>query len=273
MNHVKEYAPCAWRGGLPLRKAQNAAYYITMLQPLLQVTDLTKYFNNKPVIKKLNFTLRAGEVVGLLGPNGAGKTTALRLLSGFMQPDAGSIEIAGISLKDKRIKTQKRVGYVQETTPQYAHITGKEYVRHHARIFGVDATPDVVESVLRLTRSLDYADMLLAEMSRGMQQRIQLAAAIIHAPDVLMMDEPTAGLDPNQRKVMAKVFRELAQSRVVLLSTHSLTEAAEMCDRLLVMVNGRIMLDCTPQELIKQGGGDMYRAFKVLTQNKGHKNS
>lgn len=244
-----------------------------MLQPLLQVTDLNKKFNNKPIIKKLNFTLRAGEVVGLLGPNGAGKTTALRLVSGFMQPDSGSIEIAGISLKDKRIKAQKRAGYVQEITPQYAHITGREYVRFHGHICGVDDTPDILESVLRLTRSFAFADMLTSHMSRGMQQRLQLAAAIIHAPDVLLMDEPTAGLDPNQRKVMAKVFRELAQTRAVLLSTHSLTEAADMCDRLLVMVNGRIMLDCTPQELTKQGGGDMYRAFNVLTQNKGHKNS
>ncbi|MBI1309414.1 MAG: ATP-binding cassette domain-containing protein [Proteobacteria bacterium] len=246
---------------------------------LIQATTLTKTFggeNTRPVtaVQNLSFAVGQGEVVGLMGPNGAGKSTTMRLLAGFLQPTSGSAAINGHNLATHTVQAQRSLGYLAEVPPQEDHLTPFHLLTFHAQTHQLPDVPKAVADVAKLTRCAPYLHRKMGELSKGMKQRVHLACALIHNPPVLLLDEPTDGLDPNQKHELRLMLKQLAKpkgqpAKAILVSTHLLEEAEHLCTRLLIIHRGQILLDTTPAELAKQGKGDIHLAFRVLTTNRG----
>lgn len=245
---------------------------------LLSAQSLTKTFTGEstPVtaVSNLSFALKAGEVVGLMGPNGAGKSTTMRLLAGYLTPTSGTAVINGHDVQIARVAAQKSLGYLAEVPPQDDHLTPFHILTFHAQAHHLPDVTKAIENVAKLTRCAAYLHRKMGELSKGMKQRVHLACALIHNPPVLLLDEPTDGLDPNQKHELRLMLKQLAAPRgapakAILISTHLLEEAEHLCTRLLVIHRGQILMDTTPAELAKQGKGDINLAFRVLTTNRG----
>ncbi len=238
---------------------------------LVDVRNLTKRFDDVIAVKDVSFRIKSGELVGLIGPNGAGKSTTMRLLAGFLQPTKGKVNIAGIDMMNYPQKGQLKLGYLPEQGGIYGDLTVEEYLTFLARAYQVKDLQKSVDVASRLTRCDRYMFKTMHSLSKGMRQRVFFAGAIVHDPDVLILDEPTDGLDPNQKHEVRLALKELAKTKAVIVSTHILEEAEAICDRVLIMANGKIMMDTTPKDLAKQGKGNIQIAFRVLTTNKGKK--
>jgi ABC-2 type transport system ATP-binding protein len=241
---------------------------------LLRAQNLNKTFKGRegPVaaVKNLSFEVMPGELVGLMGPNGAGKSTTLRLLSGYIEPDSGRVEVGGFYMDRKRADAQHKLGYLAEHPAVYEDLTPYEYLDFLGRAHGVRDLKKAVEVVARLARCGGYMHRSLGTLSKGMKQRVYLAGALINDPPVLLLDEPTDGLDPNQKHELRLVLKELARSRAIVVSTHILEEAEAMCTRVMIMNRGQIQIDTTPAKLASHGKGDIQLAFRILTQNRGN---
>ncbi len=212
---------------------------------LIAAEGLTRLYSGRCAIEDVNVTLRRGEVVGFLGPNGAGKTTTMRILSGVLAPHAGSVRIAGFDLFEQPRAAKARIGYLPEQPPLYRELRVDEYLRYGARLHGVPAR-GIRESVERVKQRCGLADSgerLIGNLSMGYQQRVGVAQAIIHAPAVVILDEPTVGLDPIQIREIRTLIRELRDEHGVILSTHILPEVQAVCDRVLILHEGRVVLD------------------------------
>lgn len=244
---------------------------------LIEATSLTKTFTGEsaPVIAvdTLTFSIKAGEVVGLMGPNGAGKSTTMRLLAGFLSPTSGSTSINGHNLATHPKQAQQYLGYLAEVPPQEDHLTPRHLLTFHAEAHLLPDVAKAVQNVAKLTRCTPYLNRRMGELSKGMKQRVHLACALIHNPPVLLLDEPTDGLDPNQKHELRLMLKQLANpkgqpAKAILISTHLLEEAEHLCTRLLVIHRGHILVDTTPEKLAKEGKGDINLAFRVLTTNR-----
>ena len=212
---------------------------------MIRSRELTKDFGGRRAVDHVSFTIDKAEIVGFLGPNGAGKTTTMRLLTGFLMPSSGDVWIAGHDMATERLQGQRRIGYLPEVVPLYADMRTRAYLAFTARLRGLGrrqarARADEVVAQCGLEA---YADAILGKLSKGYRQRVGLAQAIIHEPDVLILDEPTSGIDPIQVVQTKNLIKELGRERTILLSTHILPEVASICERVIVIHQGRILAE------------------------------
>ncbi len=216
---------------------------------MIRATGLTKDYGARRAIDDLTFEANQGEVVGFLGPNGAGKTTTMRILTGYMPPTSGSAQVAGFDVVDDSIEVRRRVGYLPETVPLYPDMTVFEYLKFMADLRHIPDSDGMVDDVLEMVGMEQRSEGYIGKLSKGMRQRIGLAQALLHKPEVLILDEPTIGLDPAQVVEVRNIIRDTGKSRTVLLSTHILSEAQQLCDRVMIINKGRIVAEDSPENL------------------------
>ncbi|MGQ9834000.1 MAG: ABC transporter ATP-binding protein [Candidatus Villigracilaceae bacterium] len=216
---------------------------------MIRVNGLTKDYNARRAIDNLNFEAQQGEILGFLGPNGAGKTTTMRILSGYMPPTAGEAQVAGYDIISESLEVRRRVGYLPETVPLYNDMTVFDYLKFMADLRHLPQAEERVDDTLEMVGLIERADGYIGNLSKGMRQRVGLAQALLHRPEVLILDEPTIGLDPAQVVEVRNLIRELGKERTILLSTHILSEAQQICDRVVIINKGRIVAEDSPENL------------------------
>jgi ABC-2 type transport system ATP-binding protein len=216
---------------------------------VIQVENLTKYYGNHPAIEDVSFTVEKGEIVGFLGPNGAGKTTTMRILTGFLPPSSGSASVAGCDVFQDSLNARKHIGYMPEVVPLYPEMTVREYVDFFAQVRRVPKRKQRVADVANMCGLDDMIDARIGRLSKGYRQRVGLAQALVHNPDVLILDEPTVGLDPRQIIEVRQLIKNLAGEHTVILSTHILPEVSMVCQRILIINEGSIVAEDTPEHL------------------------
>jgi ABC-2 type transport system ATP-binding protein len=216
---------------------------------MIKVSGLTKDYGARRAIHNLSFDAQQGEIVGFLGPNGAGKTTTMRILTGYMPPSDGEAIVAGYDVVEESLEVRKRVGYLPETVPLYQDMVVFDYLKFMGELRHIPNVDGRVNEVLDMVGLLSRADGFIGNLSKGMKQRVGLAQALLHRPEVLILDEPTIGLDPGQVVEVRELIREIGRERTVLLSTHLLHEAQNICDRVLIINKGKIVAEDTTENL------------------------
>jgi len=214
---------------------------------MIEVRNLTKRYGDVVAIRDISFTAATGQVLGLLGPNGAGKTTTMRVITGYMPATSGTVKVAGYDIFDDSFEVRKRIGYLPESPPLYNDMTVTAYLRFVGRIRGIPKAElgDSVDRVLRTCGLAEVTDRVIGHISKGYRQRVGLAQALIHSPGVLVLDEPTLGLDPRQIIEIRRLIQELAGERTVILSTHILPEVTQLCEKVVIINEGRIAIEDT----------------------------
>jgi ABC-2 type transport system ATP-binding protein len=218
---------------------------------MINVQGLTKRYGEKLAIEDVTFDVQPGEILGFLGPNGAGKSTTMRILSGYMPASDGTATIDGFDVFRQSLEARRRIGYLPENTPLYLEMTVRGYLGFMAEMRGVGRRqrPERVATVMEQTRVADRADWIIGRLSKGYRQRVGLAQALVHNPPVLILDEPTVGLDPRQIIETRNLIKSLAGSHTVILSTHILPEVSATCNRVVIIANGRVVAEDTPENL------------------------
>lgn len=216
---------------------------------MIRADGLTKDYGARRAIENLTFEVRQGEVVGFLGPNGAGKTTTMRILTGYLPPTYGAAKVAGFDIISESLEVRRRVGYLPETVPLYPDMVVFDYLKFMADLRHLPNAEDMVFEALEMVGMEERAEGYISALSKGMRQRIGLAQALLHKPEVLILDEPTIGLDPAQVVEVRNIIRDIGKERTVLLSTHILSEAQALCDRVLIINKGHIVAEDSPENL------------------------
>jgi ABC-2 type transport system ATP-binding protein len=216
---------------------------------MIRVKSLCKDFGSRRAVDDLTFSAEKGEILGFLGPNGAGKTTTMRMLTGYMPPTSGTAEIGGFDVLENSLDVRKLVGYMPESVPLYNDMTLMEYLTYMGEFHRIPDLDDRVDEVLEKVHLDDRAGGYIGNLSKGMRQRLGLAQAILHRPEVLILDEPTIGLDPAQIIEVRNIIREIGKDHTVMLSTHILTEVQQVCNRVIIINKGRIVAEDTPTGL------------------------
>src|SRR5271168_3870579 len=228
---------------------------------MIKVENLTKRYGGFAAINELNFEVEKGEIVGFLGPNGAGKSTTMKILTSFLPATSGRASIGGFDVFEQSIEARKRLGYLPENTPLYTDMRVGEYLRFRANLKGVAGRKvrQAVGDALELCSLKDVERKIIGSLSKGYRQRVGLADALVHDPELLILDEPTIGLDPNQIRAVRDLIKDLGQKHTILLSTHILSEVELTCARVLVINRGKIEASDTPANLTKlvRGGGSI----------------
>lgn len=229
-------------------------------EPMVEVEHLKRYYGPVPAIDDVSFTAYRGEILGFLGPNGAGKTTTMRILTGYMPPSGGTARIGGHDIVEASIEARRVTGYLPENTPLYTDMTVAGYLRFMARLRQVPNAKEAVERVMQRV-SIDHrADDLIGQLSKGLRQRVGIAQALVHDPALIILDEPTIGLDPRQILDVRGLIGELRGEHTIILSTHILSEAQQVCDRVLIINRGRIVAEDRPEDLTaRMTGGQRVR--------------
>lgn len=236
---------------------------------MIQVETLTKRYGQRIAIDRLTFHADKGEIVGFLGPNGAGKTTTMRILTGYMPASEGKAIVAGYDVFTHSLEARRHTGYLPETVPLYPEMSVWQYLDFMAELRQVPNRDEAVEYAMDAVHMTDRADSLIGNLSKGMRQRVGLAQAMLHKPDVLILDEPTIGLDPAQVRDVRELIRELGRERTVMLSTHILSEAQALCTRVLIINKGRIVAEDTPDKLRSRLSGGERIALQVAGDASG----
>ncbi len=233
---------------------------------MIQVKDFTKKYAGFTAVKNINFEVKAGEIVGFLGPNGAGKSTTMKVLAGYLPPTEGSVKVAGFDVVKDSIEVRRRIGYMPENMPLYTDMRVEEYLRFRARLKGVASKKikERVEEVKNRCSLKDVERKIIGTLSKGYRQRVGLADAMVHDPELLILDEPTIGLDPHQIRSVRDLIKDLGKHHTILLSTHILSEVEMTCNRVVIINRGKIEASDTVDNLTKlvRGGG----AIKVEVQ-------
>jgi len=218
---------------------------------MIEVHNLSKSYGELLAVDHLNFHVKRGEVLGFLGPNGAGKTTTMRMLSGFLRPCTGDAIICGHSVTDNPVAAKKLIGYLPEGAPLYGDMSTLGFLKFIAAVRGIrnSEIPSVIDKLVGQLQLQQILQRPINTLSKGFRRRIGIAQAIIHDPAVLLLDEPTDGLDPNQKHDVRQLINELAEDKIVVISTHILEEVGAVCSRAMIVANGKILLDETPQQL------------------------
>jgi ABC-2 type transport system ATP-binding protein len=224
---------------------------------LIEVQGLTRYYADRPAIQDLTFSVPRGQVLGFLGPNGAGKSTTMRILTGYLGPSAGTATVAGFDLVDHSLEARRHIGYLPETTPLYKEMRVAAFLDMLCRLRGVPAAKRRarVDASIESCGLTDRRHEVIGRLSRGLRQRVGLAQAIVHDPEVLILDEPTAGLDPAQTRETRELITRLGRDHTVVLSSHILPEVSATCDRVLIINHGRLVADDTPANLARSVAG------------------
>lgn len=235
--------------------------------PLLELENATKRFGEVTAVDSVSFSVDRGEVVGFLGPNGAGKSTTMRLITQYYEPDSGGVTFDGIPLEEAAREAKRRIGYLPENNPLYEDMLVSEYIDFIARLRTLEGAEraDAIDEAVTHTGIADVYYRPIGELSKGYRQRVGLAQAILHRPDLLVLDEPTEGLDPNQRVEIRRLIGHLGRERTVILSTHVLPEVQHTCSRLVVIHEGRIAADGSVEALMEQARG----AVRISVEAKG----
>lgn len=227
---------------------------------MIQAQNLTKYYGERIAIRDVSFHVRKGEILGFLGPNGAGKTTTMRILTAYMPPSAGAATVGGYDVFSHSLEVRKRVGYLPESVPLYDDMTVERYLGFVASLRQVDNRKKRIADALEKVGLGGYASLLIGKLSKGMRQRVGIAQAIVHDPEVLILDEPTIGLDPKQIIEVRQLIRDLGGDHTVILSTHILSEVEQICSRVLIINKGLIVAEDTPSGLTTRlEGGERVR--------------
>lgn len=216
---------------------------------MIRVFGLSKDYGSRRAISDLTFNAEKGEILGFLGPNGAGKTTTMRILTGYLPPTSGKVTIAGHDVLEESLAVRRIVGYLPETVPLYTEMTVFEYLKYMADLRGIKKSRQKISETLGRVQLEDRAGGSIGKLSKGMRQRLGLAQALLHEPEVLILDEPTIGLDPKQVVKFRELIRQIGKDRTVLLSTHILPEVQQVCDRVLIINKGKIVTEDSPEQL------------------------
>ena len=226
--------------------------FLPLLRAMIEIKGLTKSFGAIAAVAGIDLRVSKGEVLGFLGPNGAGKSTTMKMITGFLAPTSGSVSVCGHDVETDTIGAQRSIGYLPEGAPAYADMTPREFLVYIAEVRGF-AGPDIksrVDAVVAKTELETVLDQPIDTLSKGFKRRVGLAQAILHDPPVLIMDEPTDGLDPNQKHAVRGLLREMSQEKAIIVSTHLLEEVEAICTRAVIIDKGRIVVDGTPAELL-----------------------
>jgi ABC-2 type transport system ATP-binding protein len=218
---------------------------------MIEVVNLIKRYAGKTALADISFSVARGEIVGLLGPNGAGKSTTMRILSCYLPATSGTVRIAGLDVFRDSEEVRRRIGYMPENNPLHHDMRVREYLRFRARLKGLSrgSTRERVDTVMEQCSLTEVARRIIGQLSKGYRQRVGLADALVHEPELLILDEPTIGLDPHQIRLVRQLIKSLANSHTVLISTHILPEAEMTCNRMLIIYEGRILAADTPEDL------------------------
>ena len=233
---------------------------------LIEARNLSKSYGAIRAVAGVSLSVDRGEVVGFLGPNGAGKSTTMKLLAGYLRPDAGTARIAGHDVTDAPVEAKRRLGYSPEGAPAYGEMTVREFLRFAADLRGLDAPAERVRETLATCRLADVAGQGVDTLSKGYRMRVGFAQAILHDPEALILDEPTDGLDPNQKHEVRRILAGMAERKAVIVSTHLLEEVEALCTRVILIARGEIRCDETPKSLLARFPGKrMDEIFRHLT--------
>ncbi len=225
---------------------------------MINVKGLTKRFGNTVAVRDVTFSVPAGQVLGFLGPNGAGKSTTMRILTGYITADDGEGSIAGFDIFSQSLEVRKRIGYLPESAPLYLDMDVPDFLKFIVTVRKVpsDKHRTAINRMIELCGLKTVMHKKIGELSKGYRQRVGLAQTMIHDPDILVLDEPTSGLDPNQIVEIRDLIKEIGKQKTVILSTHILQEVTATCDRIVIINEGRLVADGTPQDLTAQSSGD-----------------
>ena len=234
---------------------------------LVRVRDLRKSYGSIRALDGISFQVSRGDILGFLGPNGAGKTTAMKLITGFLEPAVGAVVVAGHDVGRDPLAAQRRIGYLPENAPAYGEMTVDGFLRFIADARDIGDAESAIDRVVDMTGLRRVRHQTIETLSKGFKRRVGLAQAMIHNPEVLILDEPTDGLDPNQRALVQDLLANISQERCVILSTHILDEAEQVCNRAVIISDGRILVDSTPGELVEQSAsGRLDEVFRTITR-------
>jgi len=235
----------------------------------LKVESLSRSFGPRQAVRRISLSVAQGETVAFLGPNGAGKSTTLRMIAGYLEPDEGDAWINGASIQSERTQAQLALGYLAEGAPLYLDLSVKDFLAFLARTHGLRGG-EAKDAIARAAEDAAVADVLsrpIETLSKGYRRRVALAGAIVHDPPVLILDEPTDGLDPNQKIAMRALIKRMGQAKAILISTHQLDEVEAMCARAILIDRGEIIVDATPADLAARApSGRLEEAFHALTR-------
>jgi len=209
----------------------------------IRVSGLRKDYGEQRAVDNVSFEIGKGEIVGFLGPNGAGKSTTMKMITGFLEPDGGKIEVAGVTMNEPILQRKKKIGYLPEANPLYHDMYIREYLAFIAGVHRIQDPGPAIDHVIAITGLTPEKHKKIGQLSKGYKQRVGLAAALIHDPEVLILDEPTTGLDPNQILEIREVIRELGKDKTVLFSSHILQEVEALCERVIIIHKGRLIAD------------------------------
>src|SRR5271163_3988840 len=223
---------------------------------MIEVTNLTKRYAGNTAVSDISFTVGRGEIVGLLGSNGAGKSTTMRILSCFMPATSGTVHVAGFDVFTEADEVRRRIGYMPENNPLHPEMRVREYLKFRARLKGLgrSRTRERVDMVIAQCGLVEVSKRIIGQLSKGYRQRVGLADALVHEPELIILDEPTIGLDPSQIRVVRQLIKELGRRHTVLISSHILPEVEMTCNRVMIMREGRILAADTPENLEKSMG-------------------
>lgn len=232
---------------------------------MITISNLTKNYGNNPALDNISFNVKKGEVLGFLGPNGAGKSTTMNIITGYISYTSGRVEVDGYEILENPIEVKKRIGYLPEIPPLYPDMTVWDYLEFVYELKGVRAESEEehIQGVINTVRIDDVKRRRIGNLSKGYRQRVGLAGALIGDPDVLILDEPTVGLDPKQIIEIRNVIKELGKEKTIILSSHILSEISAVCDRVIIINKGRFIAEDTPENLAKKIGASRKMMFRI----------
>lgn len=237
-------------------------------QALVEIRELHKRFGAIHAVRGVSFSVRKGEVLGFLGPNGAGKSTTMKMITGFLEPSAGNITVAGMEIHEQPIAIKKKIGYLPEGAPLYGEMTVSAFLNFLADVRGMDGArrEQRIEEVIRKIHLEAVRNQTLETLSKGYKRRVGIAHSLLHDPEILIMDEPTDGLDPNQKHEVRTLIREMAPDKAIIISTHILEEVDAICTRAIIIAAGQLLFDGTPAELhARSSSGKLDDVFRAIT--------
>ena len=234
---------------------------------MIEIKNLHKKYDDITVVNNLSLSINIGEVLGFLGPNGAGKSTTMKMVTGFISPTSGEINVKGLSVKDHVYEIKKHIGYLPEGAPQYGEMTVYDFLLFIAKIRGIEknSIKHSIESVNENLSLHDVVNKRIEHLSKGFKRRVGIAQAIIHDPEILIMDEPTDGLDPNQKYDVRELIKKISKNKTIVISTHILEEVEAVCTRAAIIAKGKLLFDDTPSKLQSLSDGSLDDTFRKIT--------